>query len=472
MSNQELTISQAIDLICEEKKISREVVLLAIEQALAAAYRRDYGDKLQNIKVDFNPVDGSMKVYDVKTVVEDVPLEELEPKEPIAEKEETETKKTKKVKKTKKAGREKELTQEIASSENEDSAEEKKRFNPKTDIQFSDAKKIDKKTKVGEIVTSELPMPSGFGRVAAQTAKQVIVQKIREAERQTVFDRYKAQEGAVLNGIIQRFDRGMVMVELPDAVAIMPGSEQIMGERYMPNQKFKFYLQAVRQGLKGLEIIVSRRHPEILRELFRQEIPEINSGSVEIKGVAREAGSRAKVAVWTSEKGVDPVGACIGQRGVRIQTIISELGGEKIDIIEWNDDIKKFLINSLSPAKVVSLEIDETNKKAVVKARPDQLSLAIGRAGQNVRLASRLTGYEIDVQQAEAAESETVVPTEQPSVPSADLRTKDFGEGVEPIEKIEEKSAPVTPEAIVEKSTKKVRIKKTKKEKTEEESRK
>lgn len=472
MNNQELTISQAIDLICEEKKISREVVLLAIEQALAAAYRRDYGDKLQNIKVDFNPVDGSMKVYDVKTVVEDVPPEELEPKEPAspnlsslggpaAEKEEAETKKAKKVKKTKKETKKKEPAPEATPSE--DLAEEKKRFNPKTDIQLSDAKKIDKKTKVGEIITSELPMPSGFGRVAAQTAKQVIVQKIREAERQTVFDRYKAQEGTVLNGIIQRFDRGMVMVELPDAVAIMPGSEQIMGERYMPNQKFKFYLQAVKQGLKGIEIIVSRRHPEILRELFRQEIPEISNGSVEIKGVAREAGSRAKVAVWTSERGVDAVGACIGQRGVRIQTIISELGGEKIDIIEWNDDIKKFLINSLSPAKIASIELDEANKKAVAKVRLDQLSLAIGRAGQNVRLASRLTGYEIDVQQAEVAEGEAVASTEQPSTPST-----------EPTEKIEEKTVPATPEAIVEKPVeaatteekpvKKARAKKVKKE--------
>ena len=461
MSNQELTISQAIDLICEEKKISREVVLLAIEQALAAAYRRDYGDKLQNIRVDFNPVDGSMKVYDVKNVVEDVPPEELEPKEAAAKKEETEVKKSKRTKKTGKVEKEEEPTPEVAPSEpastgplslggSESLVEEKKRFNPKTEIQLSDAEKIDKKTKVGEIITSELPMPSGFGRVAAQTAKQVIIQKIREAERQTIFDRYKAQEGIVLNGVIQRFDRGMVIVELPDAVAIMPGSEQIIGERYMPNQKFKFYLQAVKQSLKGMEIIVSRRHPEILRELFRQEIPEVSSGAVEIKGVAREAGSRAKVAVWTSEKGVDPVGACIGQRGVRIQTIISELGGEKIDIIEWSDDIKKFLINSLSPAKIISLEIDETNKKAVAKAQPDQLSLAIGRAGQNVRLASRLAGYEIDVQQAEVA-GEVVVPTEQESAPSTELA-----------EKIEEKSAEAV--TMKEKPTKKARAKKTKKE--------
>ncbi|MDD2646893.1 MAG: transcription termination factor NusA [Patescibacteria group bacterium] len=407
MANNEPTISQAIDLICQEKKISRDLVLSAIEQALAAAYRRDYGEKNQNIKVEFNPIDGSMRVFDVKTVVEDLPPEELAEKE-NEEKEAEEIKKTKKSK-TKKIEAEESVPvqSEITAEEDE---EEKKRFNPKTDLQLSDAKKINKKIKIGETITTELKMPTGFGRVAAQTAKQVIVQKIREAERQTVFDRYKAQEGTVINGIIQRYERNMVLVELQDTTAILPASEQIIEERYMPNQKFKFYLQVVRQTPKGPEIIVSRRHPEILKELFVQEIPEITNGTVEIKAIAREAGSRAKVAVFTQEKGVDPVGACIGQRGVRIQTIISELGGEKIDIIEWSEDLAKFITNALSPAKVQSIEIDEKNKKAIVRVKEENLSLAIGRAGQNVRLASRLTGYEIDVQVAPKEIEKSVAP--------------------------------------------------------------
>jgi N utilization substance protein A len=364
----EPTILQAIEQICQEKKLSKEIVLGAIEQALAAAYRRDYGHKNQNIKVEFNPENGSMRVFDVKTVVEDLPKET------------------------------KEKTKEETG--------EKRRFNPKTEIQLSEAKKINKNIKVGETLITELPLPTGFGRVAAQTAKQVIVQRLREAERQTIFERYKSQEGKIITGVIQRKEKNMVLVDLPDITALLPPSEQILEEKYIPGQKMQFYLQAVKQTTKGPEIILSRRHPEIIRELFKQEIPEIANGIVEIKAVAREAGSRAKVAVWTKEKGVDPVGACIGQKGVRIQTIIAQLGGEKIDIIEWDEDPKKFVANALSPAKIQSLELDEKNKKAIIKTKEEHLSLAIGRAGQNIRLASRLTGYEIEVQTIPKEEKE------------------------------------------------------------------
>lgn len=370
----EPTILQAIEQICQEKKLSKEQVLTAIEQALAAAYRKDYGEKNQNIKVKFNPEDGSMKVFDIKTVVEDLPKEE-------------------------KIKREKEVKKKTGESSIAVSPEvERRRFNPKTEIQLSEAKKINKNIKVGDVITTELPLPTGFGRVAAQTAKQVIIQRLREAERQTIFDHYKSQEGQVISGIVQRREKNMILVDLPETTAILPGSEQIMEEKYFPGQKLKFYLQAVKQTAKGPEIILSRRHPEILRDLFRQEIPEIANGLVEIKAVAREAGSRAKVAVWTDKKGIDPVGACIGQKGVRIQTIIAELGGEKVDIIEWHEEPIKFITNALSPAKIQSIEIDEKNKKAIVKVKEEHLSLAIGKAGQNVRLASRLTGYEIDVQ--------------------------------------------------------------------------
>ncbi|MGC9048606.1 MAG: transcription termination factor NusA [Patescibacteria group bacterium] len=369
----ELTILQAIEQICQEKKLSKETVLGAIEQALAAAYRRDYGQKNQNIKVEFNPEDGSMKVFDVKTVVEDLPEEDLAKSE------------------VKKVEAEKLSTETLVEAE-------KRHFNPRTEIQLSEARKIKKSYKVGDMVITELPLPVGFGRVAAQTAKQVIIQRLREAERQTIFDRYKSQEGKIITGVIQRREKNLVLVDLPDTVALLPPSEQILEEKYNPGQKMQFYLQAVKQTTKGPEVILSRRHPEIVRELFRQEIPEIANGLVEIKAIAREAGSRTKVAVWTKEKSIDPVGACIGQRGIRIQTIIAELGGEKIDIIEWNEDPLKFVINALSPAKIQSAEIDKETKKAVIKIKEEYLSLAIGRAGQNVRLASRLTGYEIEIQ--------------------------------------------------------------------------
>lgn len=368
----EPTILQAIEQICQEKKISKELVLGAIEQSLAAAYRKDYGQKNQNIKVEFNPVDGSMRVFDVKTVVEDLPLEEDKEKKATKKKKEMEVK-----------------TKET---------EEKRRFNPRTEIQISDAKKIKKEVKIGDEIKTELKAPADFGRVAAQTAKQVIIQRLREAERQTIFDKYKTQEGTVIIGTIQRQEKKVVLVDLGDVTAILPGSEQIMEEHYRPGQKLRFYIQAVKQGPKGPEIILSRRNPEIIREVFKLEVPEIENGIVEIKAVAREAGSRAKVAVWTSEKGVDPVGACIGQRGVRIQAIIAELGGEKVDIIEWDEDPVKFVTNALSPAKIQSLELDEKNKKAIVKVKEEHLSLAIGRAGQNIRLASRLTGWHIEVQ--------------------------------------------------------------------------
>lgn len=405
----EPTILQAIEQICQEKKLPKEAVLAAIEQAMAAAYRRDYGEKNQNVKVEFNPVDGSMKVFDIKTVVEDLPEEEE------AEKEKTKAEKKKKTtKKTKKAKIEEENSPVVASIATGEE-EEKRRFNLRTEIQFSEAKKINKKIKIGEIIVTELPLPTGFGRVAAQTAKQVIVQRLREAERQTIFDRYKSQEGQVINGVVQRREKNMILVDLPDTAAILPSSEQIFEEQYIPGQKLKFYLQAVRQSLRGPEIIVSRRHPEILKELFRQEIPEIASGVVEIKAVAREAGSRAKVAVWTDEKGVDPVGACIGQRGVRIQTVISQLGGEKVDIIEWDEDPAKFVVNALSPAKIQSVEINKETKKAIVKIKEEHLSLAIGRAGQNVRLASRLAGHNIEIQTmvVEKAEIKEELPAEE-----------------------------------------------------------
>jgi len=423
-------ILTAIEQICQEKKLSKEKVLEAIEQALAAAYRKDFGEKDQNIKVKFDPETGQMQAFDVKTVVEDVPAEEISE---IAEsKEETVKEKT-----------------EI-SAENFETGEKKKRFNPRTEIQLSDAKKISKKYKLGDEIIKELEIPSGFGRIAAQTAKQVIIQRLREAERETIFTKYSALVNTVIDCVIQRIEPYVIFIDLADATAILPRSEQVQEEKYWPGQKIKVFIGAVNQTPRGSEIIVSRRHTDILRELFRIEIPEIANGLVEIKNIAREAGSRSKVAVWTAEKGLDPVGSCIGQRGVRIQTIISEIGGEKIDIIEYSEEPEKFIANAISPAKVSSLKINEKEKSAVAKVKRNQLSLAIGRAGQNVRLASQLTGWRIDIQE------------------EVEERVEEEKIEKEAKEEKEEKAADKKEEKKTEKEEKKKKTKKSKK--TEEES--
>lgn len=367
------TILSAIEEICREKKLSKEQVLEAIEQALASAYRKDFGNKMQNLKVEFDPETGKMKVFDEKTVVEDLP-EELESEKEEEEEPEEET--------------------------------EKRRFNPKTEIQISEAKKTKKKAKVGDIIKTPLEIPADFGRIAAQTAKQVIVQKLREAERETIYEKYKEQEGKVINGIVQGRERQVLLIDLGEISAVLPLSEQIKEERYFPDQKIKVYVVSVNKTPKGPEIIVSRRHAEVLKELFKLEIPEIANGTVEIKAIAREAGARSKVAVWTKEDSIDPVGACIGQRGVRIQTVIAEIGGEKIDIIEYDENPEKFIINALAPAKISSLKINEKERVALAKVKDNQLSLAIGRSGQNVRLAAKLTGWKIDIQEDKEEKTE------------------------------------------------------------------
>lgn len=346
-------IAALVDQICQEKKIPREAVINAIERALAIAYRKDYGNKMQNIKVDFNLETGKMRVYEVKKVVEDL------------------------------------------SQDNKDQ-EKKKKFNPRTEIQLSEAKKIKKKVKVGDEIITELPLPTGFGRIAAQTAKQVIIQNIREAERKTLYEKYKKLEHTIIDGIIQRKEGMNLIVDLKDTSGILPYEEQIPEEKYWPGKKLKFYLLAVKESPKGPIIILSRRHPNIVKALFTTEVPEIAEGIVEIKAIVREPGYRSKVAVVSKDENIDPIGACIGQRGARIQTIIGELGGEKVDVICYSDDPKKFIINSVAPAEVISIELDKKNKKAKLKIKKNQLSLVYGRKKQNLRLASELTGWEIE----------------------------------------------------------------------------
>ena len=367
-------IQDAIQQICEEKNISVESVLETIEAALAAAYRKDFGNKMQNIHVDYDLAANKMDVFDVKTVVEDMDLEELE-----KQREEFEAKK--------------EAGEEV-------DEEELKRFNPKTEIMLAEAKELDAKAKIDKEIKTKLEVPDEFGRMAAQTAKQVIIQRLREAERETIFNEYKEKEGEVFNVIVQRREGRNVYCDINKAMAVIPPEEQAPIEQYTSGQRLKVVLLSVNQSPKGPEIIISRVHPDLLKELFKTEVPEIAAGTVEIKSVSREAGSRSKIAVASNEENIDPVGSCVGQRGTRVQTIINELGGEKIDIIEWSEDIEAFISNALSPAKVIGIKLDEKNQTAKVSVKEDQLSLAIGKNGQNVRLAAKLTGWKIDIEGA------------------------------------------------------------------------
>ncbi len=372
-------ITKAIQFLCQDKGLEYETVLDALEVALAAAYRKDFGNRQQNILVKFDPETGDMKVWDEKNVVKDVPEEDiLRGQEELA------------------------LRREKARNENRELSEEELAdlpvYNPKTDIMLSEAKKVKKTAKLGEVLKIDLDVPGDFGRMAAQTAKQVIIQKIREAERQHVFTDFQDQKGRVVQGTVQRRDRtGAIIIDLGKITGILPAAEQVSRDQYRPGTRLRFYVQSVDMGVRGPEIILSRSSNAMVQEVFEQEIPEINAGDVEIKAIARDPGNRAKVAVFTINESIDPIGACIGQRGSRITTIIEELGGEKIDVIMWSAKTEDFIKNALSPAKVSRVELNKDTKEAKVFVGEDQFSLAIGRNGQNVRLAAALTGWKIDV---------------------------------------------------------------------------
>ncbi len=385
-------IEQAIRQIVEEKGLQHEAVIDAIESALAAAYRKDFGDKNQNIEVKFNPEDGSMQVWDVKTVVEDMDLEELERLD--QERQARAEQLALQIETARKTG----VAMPAISIEEDFSP----RFNSKTDLMVSEARVLKHHAQIGDIIRNELPQPEEFGRMAAMTAKQVITQKLREAEREVIYNEFKEHEGELLNGTVQRREGRVVLVDLGRTTAIMRPEDQISFERYNTGDRLKVYVRQVGLTTKGPEILVSRTSEDLVRKLFEIEIPEVGDGMVELKAIAREAGSRSKVAVTTSDDSIDPIGACIGQRGSRIQTIISELGGEKVDIIEWNADPKMFLIHALSPAKVSNVHLDEQEHVAFIKVEADQLSLAIGKGGQNVRLAAHLTGWKINIAEAQS----------------------------------------------------------------------
>lgn len=374
--------SGAISALCEEKGISKEKVIETIEAALAAAYKKDYGKRGQNIKAVFDQVSGGAKFFLVKEVVDET-LREFVTEEELKERAE------------KRATEKKEESSYAEASEDE--AEKLPRYNMERDLTLEEAKKINKKAKIGDIIEIKLEEKKDYGRVAAQTAKQVIIQRIREAERDSMFEEYKDKEGEIVSGVVQRIEGRNVFIDLGKSVGVLFPSEQIERENYRIGQRLKIYIQKVEAGSRGPGISLSRAHPQIIQRLFELEVPEIFSGTVQIKSIAREAGERTKIAVTSGEDGIDPIGSCVGQKGTRVQSVIDELGGEKIDIILWNENIAKFIASALSPAKVLKVEIKEETAEAVVSVPEDQLSLAIGKRGQNVRLAAKLTGWKIDI---------------------------------------------------------------------------
>ncbi len=366
--------ASALNQISEEKGISPEKVIETIEMALAAAYKKEYGEKGQIVRAKFDSKTGDVKFSQIKIVIDQ---SMLKPEE-----------------------------EEAASSEDEE-GEKKIKFNSERHIMIDEAKKISarggsasggkKDIIVGDELEFNLEAREDFGRIAAQTAKQVIIQRIREAEREAVWNEYKDKEGELVSGIIQRVELRNIFIDLGKTLAILPREEQVFSERYNVGARMKFFILSVNSDSKGPGIVLSRSHPKMISRLFELEVPEIGAGTVEIKAIAREAGSRTKIAVASNEEGIDPVGSCVGQKGTRVSAVISEISSEKIDIIEWSEDQEVFVASAMSPAKVTKIEMTPRRHLAKVYVPQDQISLAIGKAGQNVRLAAKLTGWKIDV---------------------------------------------------------------------------
>lgn len=384
--------TSAIKQISEEKGIPEQSVLETIEAAIAAAYKRDYGKKGQIIKSKLNLETGKIDMAQTHFVVDGVdeegyitgvlPTRIMEEKPDFQDFDRTRDRRKQEEEETKKT----------------EDGEIKVKFNPEKHIALEDAKKVNKKLKVGDEMITKLEPHTDFGRIAAQTAKQVIIQRLREAERDAIFSEFKGREGEIISGVVQRKEGALVFIDLGKTNGLLIPAEQIMTDNYNMNQRFRFMILKVEETPRGPVVLLSRAHPKLVVELFRVEVPEIDSGTVEVKAIAREAGSRTKIAVASKEEAVDPIGSLVGQKGVRVQTVINELSGEKIDIILWSGKSKEFIANSFSPAKVLSVNVmDESRKHALVEVADDQFSLAIGKKGQNVRLAAKLTGWRIDV---------------------------------------------------------------------------
>ncbi|MDB5239224.1 MAG: nusA [Candidatus Parcubacteria bacterium] len=370
------TINSVVQQLEEERGIPRDKTLEAIAMAFATAYKKEYGKKGQIVRASFDQNSGSVEFWQVKIVVDRNQVIMEGDEEP-----ETDLKDT--------------AVEDI-----------KIRFNPEQHMLIEDARRIKKDAAIGDELVFPLEMKADFGRIAAQTAKQIIIQKIREAEKVSVMGEYGQKEGEIVAGIVERVERGVVHIDMGRAVGVIPYEEQIPSERWKTGDRIRAYLYAVEETPRGIVLKLSRAHPKFLAKLFETEAPEIAAGTVEIKAIAREAGSRSKVAVISHDSHIDPIGSLVGQRGVRVSTVTSELSGEKIDIVEWNEDPALFIEEALSPAEVVSLELIDEQHRAIVIVTEDEQSLAIGKGGQNVRLAAKLTGWKIDIKSASGDKEE------------------------------------------------------------------
>ncbi|MEK7567603.1 MAG: transcription termination factor NusA [Patescibacteria group bacterium] len=361
-------INSVLNELESDRGIPREKIVEAIEASFATAYRKEYGKKGQIVRAHFDTSTGALNFEQVKLVVDKTGVKMPD-----------------------------EVEAELSGEKEPDPEDFRPRFNEDHHILLSDAKRIKREAELDEEITFPLETKSDFGRIAAQTAKQVIIQKIREAEKVSVVSEFGKREGEIVVGTVERIERGALFVNLGRAVGVLSYEEQIPGERYKQGERVRAYLFAVEESPRGVFLKLSRSHPKFLAKLFEQETPEISNGVVEIKSIAREAGSRSKVGVASNDPHIDPVGSMVGQRGVRVSTVMSELGGEKIDVIEWSEDPKKFIEDALSPAKVLEVTVDPETHQAKVIVSEDQQSLAIGKGGQNVRLAAKLTGWRIDI---------------------------------------------------------------------------
>ncbi len=396
MATKELV--SAITQIAEEKGLAKEIIMDTVEAALAAAYRKDFGRPDQIIRVHLDPDQDEMQVERVYNVVADEELKELE-----------------------------------------------------SEMTVEQAKLFKKDVKVGDEISMPLPTESDFGRIAAQTAKQVIIQRIRQAERELLYEEFKQKEHALLNGSVQQIEGENVIINLGKINGVMFPSEQIRGEHYHIGQRLKVFVKEVVETMRGPQVSVSRADAAIVAKLFELEVPEIAAGSVEIKSIAREAGTRSKVAVAANQEGLDPVGSCVGQRGIRVQAVLAELGEEKIDIILWDENPIQFITNALSPAKVLTVALNENVSSARVAVPEDQLSLAIGRSGQNVRLASKLTGWDIDIEK----HGDGATAAEMKQEDHAAEVTEEAGENATPVKKTAKSKATAKTGSKTKSSTKK-----------------
>jgi transcription termination/antitermination protein NusA len=413
-------IHSVLDQMEDERGISREKMIDAIEQALATAYKKEFGKRGQIVRAKFDLTSGATTFDQIKIVVDEsmIRMEEI-PEEELKRLEDD---------------RRPHIEEEPTVGEDGDL---RVRFDPEKHILIESAKLIKRDVALGDELIFPLESKDDFGRIAAQTAKQVIIQKIREAEKESALSEFGQKEGDIIVGHVQRFERGNLYIDLGRVTGVMPYDEQIPGERFKPGERIRALLLAVDETPRGIFLKLSRSHPDFLEKLFAIEAPELQSGAVEVKAIAREAGSRSKIAVHSTDDHIDPVGSMVGQRGVRVSTVMSELGGEKIDIIEWSAEPKLFIEDALSPAEVISVEIaeeasenGENRGRAVVTVSPDQQSLAIGRGGQNVRLAAKLTGWKIDITSTGTPEVKEEAPKAEETAVTAEEETGNDAEKV------------------------------------------